>query len=53
VRHHLPDDVAQSASGSVAEEALSDAIRHTPAMRDAVRFALTEEVLDFLDDVMD
>ncbi len=53
VRHHIPTDVPQSASGHVDEEDLSRAIRNTPAVRDCMRFALSEGVLDFFDDVLD
>jgi hypothetical protein len=53
VFHHLPEDASVSPAGRLSEQDLSDHIRATPTIRDAVRFALSEEVLDFLDDVLD
>jgi hypothetical protein len=53
VRHHLSSDVVESHAGRIDQEELSRVIRAEPVARDCIRFALRDDVLDFLDDVID
>ncbi len=53
VRHGLPEDLATSHTGSVEQPVLSEAILKAPHVQDLICFALSTDVLEFFDRVLD
>jgi hypothetical protein len=53
VRHGLPEDLPVSHTGSVEEPVLSGAILEAPHVQDLICFALSADVLEFFERVLD
>jgi hypothetical protein len=53
VRHGLPEDLTASHTGSVDQDVLSEAILKAPHVQDLICFALSADVLEFFEKVLD